>query len=134
MTAPAAQPTTILYTVTGANPRSPATGWDAGQRGWRLHAIEVKDGEAQSAYHKRPSLCGLSPSHGWGFDMFIDTHCTRCMTAIAKREASGETFADLGQILTDRRMAEWAEKQRLEDWFYNAENPVESPSFFDIDD
>jgi hypothetical protein len=58
----------------------------AGQRGWRLHAIEVADDELLEAIGQRRAICGLRPSHGWGVDLFIDRECSRCA-----RRAYGKT-------------------------------------------
>lgn len=70
----------IHWLTTAPNPRSRATGYDAGQRGWRLHAVEAPDNFRFSELNVNvPSaVCGVRPSHGWGLDMFIDRRCTRC--------------------------------------------------------
>lgn len=67
------------WSVTAPKTGHSGTGWDAGQRGWRLHLVEGgKTGWVMGGKYKAPSLCGLVPSHGWGFDLFIDTPCKRC--------------------------------------------------------
>ena len=63
------------WLTTQPNPRSPATGYDAGQRGWKLHLVDV-EGE-----HTPSAVCGLRPRHGWGLDMFINDKCERCVKA-----------------------------------------------------
>ena len=76
------------WLTTSPNPRSPMTGYDAGQRGWRLHAVEWT--QADNAYHERTgftrsrkaALCGLQPAHGWGLDLFIEDECIRCRKAM----------------------------------------------------
>lgn len=90
----------IHWLTTSPNPRHPGTGWDAGQRGWRLHAVEWT--EQDNEYHARtgftrsrkPALCGCVPAHGWGLDLFIEDECMRCgrkEEAIAATE-SGEAY------------------------------------------
>lgn len=68
----------IHWLTTEPNPRSPATRHDAGQRGWRRHAVEAPDAATFIDLRHRAALCGLRPRHGWGLDMFIDEDCTRC--------------------------------------------------------
>lgn len=61
------------------------TSWNAGQRGWRLHLVEGGKADwVMGGKYKAPSLCGLTPSNGWGFDLFIDRPCKRC-EAIAEK-------------------------------------------------
>ncbi len=60
----------IHWVTTAPNPRSPATGHDAGQRGWRLHAIEAPADAKFSVVKRKTALCGLTPRHGWDIDMF----------------------------------------------------------------
>jgi hypothetical protein len=71
----------IHWLTTLPSPRARATGFDAGQRGWRLHAVEAPDefkfSELNAAKH--PALCGIIPRHGWGLDMFIERKCSRCV-------------------------------------------------------
>lgn len=98
-----AAPTTFQWFVTSPNPRSPQTGPDAGQRGWRLHAVPLRRGEAYEEMKRRPALCGLWPRHGWGGDLFIDNECDRCQKAMTKREAKGETFLDLSEVYQAER-------------------------------
>ena len=69
---------TLQWLTTAPNPRSPATGFDAGQRGWRLHAVEADDSASFESVKHKPSLCGLRPRHGWGLDCFIEMRCKRC--------------------------------------------------------
>lgn len=68
----------IHWLTTAPNPRSPATGTDAGQRGWRLHAVEGPEGATLKELRFKGALCGLRPRHGWGLDMFIEDKCARC--------------------------------------------------------
>lgn len=66
------------WLTTAPNPRTPATGHDAGQRGWRLHAVEAPADATFPEIGHRRALCGLRPRHGWGLDMFIEKRCERC--------------------------------------------------------
>lgn len=76
---------TYRWLTTSPNPKSSDRGYDAGQRGWRLHLVPV-DLPEHDFYgkYKAPALCGRRPNHGWGMDMFIDTPCKRC-EAVAER-------------------------------------------------
>lgn len=74
------------WLTTAPNPRSRGTGVDAGQRGWRLHAVMASESETFAELKFRVAACGLRPRHGWGLDMFIEAHCARCEAALAKRE------------------------------------------------
>lgn len=75
---------TFRWLTTNPNPRTPATGVDAGQRGWRLHAIEASAETTLFEARGLRAACGLRPRHGWGLDMFINDHCKRCERALAK--------------------------------------------------
>jgi len=70
------------WLTTAPNPRSRSTGYDAGQRGWRLHAVDASDTEPFAAIKGRVAACGLNPYHGWGLDMFIDEKCKRCIRKV----------------------------------------------------
>lgn len=73
----------FLRVTTAPNPRSFAGGYDAGQRGWRLHLVE---GDPSDNFGDLPprALCGTWARHGWGLDLFIDTECARCTKAFAR--------------------------------------------------
>jgi len=58
--------------------RAHRTGMDQGQIGWRLHLISMPSDD------ETPSLCGLTPRHGWALDMFIDATCARCVSKATK--------------------------------------------------
>lgn len=73
--------------TTEPNPCTPATGVDAGQRGWRLHAVRTSS-TSFSAIKSLRAVCGLRPSHGWGLDLFIDDKCRRCSRVVARVEAA----------------------------------------------
>ena len=69
---------TYQWLTTAPNPRSRATGHDAGQRGWKLHAVAAQPTMSLREVRFRPALCGLRARHGWGVDGFIDEKCVRC--------------------------------------------------------
>lgn len=69
----------IKWLTTAPNPRTPATGVNAGQRGWRLHAVATKS-EKFSEIGGERALCGIRPAHGWSLDMFIEDKCERCLS------------------------------------------------------
>ena len=68
----------IHWLTTAPNPRAAATGFDAGQRGWRLHAVEGGENATFTELRHASALCGLWPRHGWSLDLFIDQKCKRC--------------------------------------------------------
>lgn len=68
----------IQWLTTAPNPRSPATGYDAGQRGWRLHAVETNSDSFKEIKYQS-ALCGLRATHGWDLDMFIEDKCKKCL-------------------------------------------------------
>jgi hypothetical protein len=72
----------IHWVTTAPNPRSPATGHDAGQRGWRLHAVEAPADAKFIDIKFASAACGLRPRHGWDLDMFIEDRCIRCSRAL----------------------------------------------------
>lgn len=69
----------MQWLTTAPNPRTPVTGFDAGQRGWRLHAVDAAPDQKLSEIRWQKAACGLSPAHGWGLDMFINDPCERCV-------------------------------------------------------
>jgi len=69
----------IQWLTTAPNPRSPATGVDAGQRGWVQHAVVADDDASFKDIKGVRSLCGLKPAHGWGLDLFIESKCKKCL-------------------------------------------------------
>lgn len=67
------------WLTTAPNPRSSATGFDGGQRGWRLHYVEAAKADGTFKDIRFASaLCGLRPAHGWDLDSFIEDRCQRC--------------------------------------------------------
>jgi len=109
--------TTFRWVTTSPNPRHPGTGYDAGQKGWRLHVVPMKEGETYAEYKRRPALCGTSPRHGWGLDLFIEDECSRCQSAMKKREAATEVFVELAEVARAKReseMREVAKRKQLE--------------------
>lgn len=78
-----------MWLTTAPNPSARSTGFDAGQRGWRLHYVREATPEGSfKDVRFRSALCGLQPAHGWGLDLFIEDRCTRCSAALAKVEAA----------------------------------------------
>lgn len=71
------------WLTTAPNPQSPATGVDAGQRGWKLHAVDTFE-DSFKAIRFRRSACGLLPAHGWSLDLFIEDKCARCLKALGE--------------------------------------------------
>jgi hypothetical protein len=67
----------VQWVTTAPNPRVPATGVDAGQRGWKLHAVHT-DSTTFSGMGCTSPVCGLWPSHGWSLDLFIEDKCSAC--------------------------------------------------------
>ena len=77
---------TFQWLTTAPNPRSHVTGHpDAGQRGWRTHAVRAEDTDTLGAIRYRRAACGLLPSHGWCADLFIEQKCARCERALKNR-------------------------------------------------
>lgn len=72
----------IHWVTTAPNPRRPATGFDAGQTGWKLHAVEAEAHATFDAVRTRTAACGLRARHGWGLDMFIEDKCARCLRKV----------------------------------------------------
>ena len=77
----------IEWLTTAPNLRVRGYGADDGQRGWKLHAIEM--GNDTISYkvtladvRYEPALCGLRAAHGWGVDLFIEDKCQRCTKAV----------------------------------------------------
>jgi hypothetical protein len=79
----------IQWLTTNPNPRSPATGHDAGQTGWKMHAVIAEPSEKFSDIKYRRALCGLRARHGWGSDLFIEDQCARCLKALKRAQDQG---------------------------------------------
>ena len=60
---------------------------NAGQRGWRTHAVAAHGKESLDDVKHRVAACGLRSAHGWTIDMFIEAKCKRCEAAMARKEA-----------------------------------------------
>lgn len=69
------------WLTTKPNPRNPATGFDAGQTGWKLHCVPVIDNSFKEAARSK-ALCGLIPIYGWSLDLFIEDKCKKCLKKI----------------------------------------------------
>lgn len=78
------------WLTTMPNPTVIGYGPDQGQRGWRLHYVEtgtfVYERINGEKIDKSPALCGLTPAHGWGLDMFIIDRCKRCEKALERQQ------------------------------------------------
>lgn len=70
--------------TTAPHPMSTGMGYDAGQRGWRLHIVKAQDTDSVVAIGRRIALCGKRPAHGWSIDRFIDTPCAPCLRALLR--------------------------------------------------
>lgn len=78
------KPLKIEWLTTSPNPRVISHTNDAGQRGWKTHAVNMGEKTNLSEVKYRTALCGIIPRHGWGMDLFIEDKCTRCIKALAK--------------------------------------------------
>jgi len=73
----------VQWLTTEPSQRVGATGHDAGQRGWKLHAVRTQSNSLKEIRFIAAE-CGLRPSHGWGSDLFIEDKCARCISALLK--------------------------------------------------
>lgn len=81
-------------------------GADQGQIGWKLHAVVLKHEREDCDEGFRPqALCGLTPRHGWGVDLFIEDECSRCVAAMGRREAAGDVFVNVHEKRRKEREA-----------------------------
>ncbi len=83
--------TTGQWLTTEPNPRSPATGFDAGQRGWKMHYVAGVGNEDTLPIKGKRAACGLRPRHGFSLDLFIEDKCQRCERALLKAVAMPTT-------------------------------------------
>lgn len=76
------------WVVTGTNPASPATGYDAGRRGWKQHAVRAGNEERVADIAARAAACGLVPKHGWDLDLFSHSFdkCRFCLKEVSRGE------------------------------------------------
>lgn len=72
----------VQWLTTAPNPKSPMSGYDAGQRGWRTHAVRIAPVATLKDARVIRSECGILPPHGWGLDLFIERRCARCLRAL----------------------------------------------------
>jgi hypothetical protein len=77
------------WLTTNPHPEAFIGGYDAGQRGWRLHRVNLGGSTRTDWYNGEeidisPALCGLRPAHGWGLDLYIEEKCKRCLRALAR--------------------------------------------------
>lgn len=81
------------WVTTAPNPRSTMLGSpDAGQRGWRLHAVRASENTKFSDIRGRRAACGLLPRHGWSLDLFIEEKCQRCLALMERAAAARESL------------------------------------------
>jgi hypothetical protein len=64
---------------------STATNPEGGLRyGWKLHVVEVREGQTiLDAIHKL-ALCDLFPKYGWVVELFTEDESKRCKRCVAK--------------------------------------------------
>jgi len=66
------------------NPRTAATGYDAGRHAWKFHAVLSDPRQTFTEIKRFHALCGLRPRYGWGLDLFMDItdvvagKCSKC--------------------------------------------------------
>jgi hypothetical protein len=77
---------TVHWVTTAPNPRTPATGHDAGQRGWKQHAVVAPADATFTQIKGKQALCGRHAAHGWGMDLFIEDKCMQCQIQIDRME------------------------------------------------
>lgn len=96
---------TVEWMMTEPHPwkRAHVHGADQGRLGWRWHAVPASD-EGK----RRPALCGLRPSHGWGGDIFANEMCERCRLAVIRRGIA------LPDWLERSSVAEYKERRKAE--------------------
>ena len=73
----------IQWLTTAPNPNVKATGFDASQRGWKLHAVYALDSATWESIKTRKAVCGVTPAHGWGVDLYIEDKCKNCMKKLS---------------------------------------------------
>lgn len=85
------------WLTTNPHPTSPAhtAVVDCGQVGWRLHYVRLgvwtqKHPTSKNEIDVSPALCGITPKHGWGLDMFVDLYCESCKRIAATDEDKQE--------------------------------------------
>jgi hypothetical protein len=62
---------------------------NAGRRGWKVHAVEVNEGETFRDVRARRAACGLLPAHGWDMDPYVIDRCKRCDAALSQARGEG---------------------------------------------
>lgn len=82
---------TYEWLPTAPSGRAHTHGADCGQTGWRLHAVQVENGETFEQVGRRPAVCGLRPGTGWGLDLFIEDRCKRCLRKLGLAETKDAT-------------------------------------------
>jgi hypothetical protein len=59
---------------------------DAGQRGWKLHAIEARADATLGEVKEQRALCGLRAKYGWGIDDSIMSICITCEKKVSSEQ------------------------------------------------
>lgn len=72
------------WLTTSPNPHVRDSGVDAGQRGWRLHAVAASEYDTLTSVRCSSAACGVRAAHGWDMDLFIDRPCARCLVALGR--------------------------------------------------
>lgn len=67
------------WLTTAPDPHTRDRSYDAGQKGWRTHAVEAEDSDKFSSISQKRSACGILPAHGWSLDLFVEKKCARCL-------------------------------------------------------
>lgn len=79
-----------LTTLPNPNGKSHTHGADDGQVGWRTHAVVAPEGASFAAIKLYKAACGMTPSHGWGVDLFIERKCAKCEKKLGLTPSSPE--------------------------------------------
>lgn len=77
----------LEWLTTASSGRTRTCEADDGQTGWKRHGIIIESSKATFADVNEKhavALCGLKPRTGWGFDLFIETPCLRCVERALK--------------------------------------------------
>jgi hypothetical protein len=78
----------IHWLTTAPHPHAPATGFDAGQKGWRLHAVEAPENASFESIGRAVAVCGTRPRYGWSIDLFIERRCSKCVQKLGVEDVS----------------------------------------------
>ena len=101
----------IWWLTTAPNPRSPATGFDAGRRGWKQHAVEAPSEASFKDVRLIPAACGLLPAHGWDLDLHSE-QMDKCIRCLMRQESKKE---DRYVVETQSDNGSWKEVAKSSD-------------------